>query len=171
MKIINLKSRKAIALSAVKCDIVIYDCATEERLLSLPTGAPLNSIHSMSTSGNLIFCCDFKKSVFTFDLGTGKVLLRVDYRKPILFSCPTLVLTHFLLCTVPSVAVNCFHLNKYLFLACQDGVIRALDVLRKPGNPLSLSGPHPKTLSCMRFSDTKVRHEICYRVFRSRASW
>lgn len=157
MKALCVKSKKLLVLSAAERDIMIYDCTTEERLHSISTGSPNNSIRCITSSGNMVYCCDSYKRVLTFDLSSDKPLVRTEDGRLNNIS-PVLVSLKTRFSSVPSVVVSSYHHNcKYLFLACQDGVIRIIDTTKKTKNLTSVAGPHPKTLSCMKISGSKVK--------------
>lgn len=82
MKTGTLKSKKILAVCAVERNVAIYDCATEERLMTLSTGFQNNTIRNIATCGtSVLYCCDSNKRVFTFDLANERPLMRIDDRK------------------------------------------------------------------------------------------
>lgn len=81
LKVAMYKNRHVLIVSAKQKDPFVYDLTSDEVVLSLTSNSPGISIRCISVFGNIIFCCDAKKNVFTFDWSLDKTLRQVDICK------------------------------------------------------------------------------------------
>lgn len=164
LKVFRLRDKISMIVVPKRMDPIIFDLETENILMTLPFTSQSSLVNCITVHSNFVFCCDNRKKIHTFDMNNAKPINQPDictYAKTdwntFLFSLILRKLSSFSFISVPSSAISSYYDGKrFLILGCIDGVIRALDMSRKPNRLFVLPGPHMKSLTCMKVSGDKV---------------